>query len=72
MKFAKWVHVKIQGWKGLATVIVPKHLTVEEFKSLLGLEPYSQVTVPASFLPLAEETELYAYVNDFDTVRVER
>jgi len=72
MQFAKWVHVKIQGWKGLATVVVPNFLTVEDFKQVLDLEARCAVTVPAHFLPLAEEANLYDLVNEFDTVRVER
>ncbi len=72
MNFAKWIHVKVQGWKGLATILVPDQTTVTEFKSMLGLEIYETVNVPASFLPLHGESNLYDYVDEFDTVSVER
>lgn len=72
MNFAKWIHVRIQGWKGLATVRLPVETTVSDFKVMMGLETYSAVTVPASFLPLASEIDLYNSVNEFDTVRIER
>lgn len=71
MNFAKWVHVKIQGWKGLATILIPDSATVTDFKAMLGIEHFHCVTVPASFLPLADESIVYEYVNEFDTVMVE-
>jgi len=72
MNVAKWIHVKIQGWKGLATVLVPEQTTVAEFKVMLGLDARNLVTVPASFLPLAGDIDLHRCVNEFDTIVVER
>ena len=72
MNLAKWIHVKIQGWKGLATVLVPPQVTVSDFKAMLGMESFAQVNVPASFLPLAGDVLLYDCVNEFDTVMIER
>jgi hypothetical protein len=72
MNFAKWIHVRIQGWKGLATVLLPDQATVSDFKAMLGLEDsFGNVNVTASFLPLASETVLYDCVDEFDTVFIE-
>ena len=71
MQFAKWVHVKIQGWMGLATVLIPGQATAEDLKAMLGIEHYGGVTIRASFLPLPADTRIAEYVNEFDTVWIE-
>jgi len=71
MNFAKWIHVKIQDWKGLLTVRVADQVTVTDFKTMLGLSSDNALSVPTRFLPLPGDTVLYDYVNEFDTVRIE-
>ena len=67
----KWIYVRIKGWFGLLAVKVPKDLTVAELKILLGLSRRSNLFVPAHFLPLPGEVQLYNLIEDFETVYVE-
>lgn len=67
----KWVHLKIKGWYGVATVIVPYGATVTEFKWLVGADPLSLIMIPAKILPLPSWARLYDFVQDFDTIYLE-
>ncbi len=67
----KWVYVKMKGWPGAATVMVPQGLTVSEFKLLLGLNSQSNVMTASFLLPLPGKARLYELFDDFDTVYIE-
>ena len=64
----KWVHIKARGYLGFQTVSVGAGETVEQFKQLLGLSSEATVTVPTAGLPLADDTSLFDFVKNFDTV----
>jgi hypothetical protein len=68
----KWVYVRSRS-NGLefAMVSVPNDLTVSQFKSMLGADPRSLVTVHSEFLPLGENDALFERVNNFDTIYIE-
>jgi len=67
----KWIYVQIEGWHGSAVVMIPRGLTVSEFKLLLGLDPQSNVMAAALFLPLPGGARLSDLLDDFDTVYIE-
>jgi hypothetical protein len=67
----KWVHLKIRGWLGSATVMVPHGVTVWQFKQLTGLSESSMLTVPSLALPIPDQVVLSNFIRNFDTVYVE-
>ncbi len=67
----KWVYVRMRGGLGFAFVSVPLGLTVSQFKTLVGADPHSFVTVRTAFRPLAENEPLYERVTNYDTVYIE-
>jgi outer membrane lipoprotein-sorting protein len=64
----KWIHVKAQGLCGFLTVVVSTGQTVWQFKELLGVSAETNITVPTTGFPLADDVKLFEFVQDFDTV----
>ncbi len=72
----KLIYVRFRGLKDhsrfeFSLMVLPRELTVSEFKSLWGDGIESVVVyAPTRVLPLHEEARLYDYVQDWDTVTI--